>query len=70
MTYFAVEGLSIQFGGLKAVSNVSFNVERNSIFSIAAAGRARYCTTTCNASRLAASPRRVSTKPIWPTGAV
>ena len=34
MDHFRVENLSIRFGGLKAVSNVSFNVERNSIFSI------------------------------------
>jgi branched-chain amino acid transport system ATP-binding protein len=34
MDHFRVENLSISFGGLKAVSNVSFNVEQNSIFSI------------------------------------
>jgi branched-chain amino acid transport system ATP-binding protein len=34
MDYFKVENLSISFGGLKAVNNVSFNVEPNSIFSI------------------------------------
>ena len=32
--HFQVENLSISFGGLKAVSNISFSVERNSIFSI------------------------------------
>ncbi|MDO9559133.1 MAG: ABC transporter ATP-binding protein [Syntrophales bacterium] len=34
MDHFRVENLSISFGGLKAVSNVSFSVDRNSIFSI------------------------------------
>jgi branched-chain amino acid transport system ATP-binding protein len=34
MDHFRVENLSISFGGLKAVNNVSFSVERNSIFSI------------------------------------
>lgn len=34
MDHFLVENLSISFGGLKAVNNVSFSVERNSIFSI------------------------------------
>lgn len=34
MDHFRVENLSISFGGLKAVNNVSFNVEANSIFSI------------------------------------
>ena len=34
MSLFKVENLSIQFGGLKAVNNVSFEVEENSIFSI------------------------------------
>lgn len=34
MDHFKVENLSISFGGLKAVNNVSFNVEKNSIFSI------------------------------------
>ena len=34
MDHFRVENLSISFGGLKAVNNVSFNVEPNSIFSI------------------------------------
>jgi branched-chain amino acid transport system ATP-binding protein len=34
MDHFACEGLSISFGGLKAVNNISFNVEKNSIFSI------------------------------------
>lgn len=34
MDHFRVENLSISFGGLKAVNNVSFNVEKNSIFSI------------------------------------
>jgi branched-chain amino acid transport system ATP-binding protein len=34
MTHFAVENLTIRFGGLTAVNKVSFNVEKNSIFSI------------------------------------
>ena len=34
MDHFRIENLSISFGGLKAVNNVSFNVEKNSIFSI------------------------------------
>jgi branched-chain amino acid transport system ATP-binding protein len=34
MDHFRVENLSISFGGLKAVNNISFNVEKNSIFSI------------------------------------
>ncbi len=34
MAHFKVENLSITFGGLKAVNNVSFNVEKNEIFSI------------------------------------
>ena len=34
MSLFKIENLSIQFGGLKAVNNVSFEVEENSIFSI------------------------------------
>ena len=34
MDYFKVEDLCIAFGGLKAVNNVSFSVEKNSIFSI------------------------------------
>ena len=34
MSLFKVENLSIQFGGLKAVNKVSFEVEENSIFSI------------------------------------
>jgi branched-chain amino acid transport system ATP-binding protein len=34
MTHFGVENLTIRFGGLTAVNNVSFNVEKNSIFSI------------------------------------
>jgi len=34
MDHFRIENLSISFGGLKAVNNVSFNVEPNSIFSI------------------------------------
>ncbi len=34
MDHFRVENLSIRFGGLKAVNDVSFNVEQNSIFSI------------------------------------
>ncbi len=34
MDHFKVEHLSISFGGLKAVNDVSFNVEKNTIFSI------------------------------------
>jgi branched-chain amino acid transport system ATP-binding protein len=34
MDHFRVEGLSISFGGLKAVNNITFSVEKNSIFSI------------------------------------
>ena len=34
MDHFKLENLSISFGGLKAVNNVSFSVEKNSIFSI------------------------------------
>lgn len=34
MDHFTVEHLSISFGGLKAVNDVSFNVEKNTIFSI------------------------------------
>jgi len=34
MARFAVQGLSISFGGIKAVDGVSFNVEPNTIFSI------------------------------------
>lgn len=34
MAHFKVENLSISFGGLKAVNNVSFTVEKNTIFSI------------------------------------
>jgi len=34
MDHFRLENLGISFGGLKAVNNVSFSVERNSIFSI------------------------------------
>ncbi len=34
MDHFKLEGLGISFGGLRAVYNVSFSVEKNSIFSI------------------------------------
>ncbi len=34
MDHFKVEHLSIRFGGLKAVNDVSFNVRKNTIFSI------------------------------------
>ena len=34
MDHFTVEHLSISFGGLKAVNDVGFNVEKNTIFSI------------------------------------
>ena len=34
MDHFKVENLSISFGGLKAVNDISFNVEKNTIFSV------------------------------------
>ena len=34
MSYFSIENLSISFGGIKAVDNISFSVEKNEIFSI------------------------------------
>jgi len=34
MAYFSVKNLSISFGGLKAVNDISFDVEKNEIFSI------------------------------------
>jgi branched-chain amino acid transport system ATP-binding protein len=34
MDHFKLENLGISFGGLKAVNDVSFSVEKNSIFSI------------------------------------
>ncbi len=34
MSYFNVENLSISFGGIRAVDNISFGVEKNEIFSI------------------------------------
>jgi branched-chain amino acid transport system ATP-binding protein len=34
MAYFSIENLSISFGGLKAVNDISFDVEQNEIFSI------------------------------------
>jgi branched-chain amino acid transport system ATP-binding protein len=34
MAHFKVENLSISFGGIKAVDNISFEVEKNKIFSI------------------------------------
>jgi branched-chain amino acid transport system ATP-binding protein len=34
MAYFSVENISKSFGGLKAVSDISFSIERNEIFSI------------------------------------
>ena len=34
MTYFAVENVSIQFGGLKAIDDVSFAVAKGEIFTI------------------------------------
>ena len=34
MDHFRVENLDISFGGIKAVSNISFSVDKNSIFSI------------------------------------
>jgi branched-chain amino acid transport system ATP-binding protein len=34
MSFFKVENLSIQFGGVKAVTNVSFEVEKGEVFTI------------------------------------
>jgi branched-chain amino acid transport system ATP-binding protein len=34
MSFFEVQGISLQFGGLKAVDNVSFSVARGEIFTI------------------------------------
>ena len=34
MGYFDVENLSISFGGLRAVNDMSFSVNKNEIFSI------------------------------------
>ncbi|MBL8383173.1 MAG: ABC transporter ATP-binding protein [Burkholderiales bacterium] len=34
MSFFTAENLSIQFGGVKAVTNVSFEVERGEVFTI------------------------------------
>jgi len=34
MSYFNIENLSISFGGIRAVDNISFGVEKNEIFSI------------------------------------
>ena len=34
MTYFALDNVSIQFGGLKAVDGVSFDVQKGEIFTI------------------------------------
>ncbi|MBU3915815.1 ABC transporter ATP-binding protein [bacterium] len=34
MTYFRTENISIEFGGIKAVHNVSFEVEKGTIFTI------------------------------------
>jgi branched-chain amino acid transport system ATP-binding protein len=34
MDHFKVENLSISFGGLKAVNDISFKVEKNTIFSV------------------------------------
>ncbi len=34
MSFFAVDGISLQFGGLKAVDNVSFDVAKGEIFTI------------------------------------
>ena len=34
MSHFSVENLSISFGGIRAVDSVSFEVDRNTIFSI------------------------------------
>jgi branched-chain amino acid transport system ATP-binding protein len=34
MSLFTVDGISLQFGGLKAVDNVNFAVEKGEIFTI------------------------------------
>jgi branched-chain amino acid transport system ATP-binding protein len=34
MTFFKAEGISIDFGGIRAVNNVSFEVEKGTIFTI------------------------------------
>ena len=34
MSFFTVDGISLQFGGLKAVDSVSFSVEKGEIFTI------------------------------------
>ncbi len=34
MTFFKAENISIEFGGIKAVNNVSFDVEKGSIYTI------------------------------------
>ncbi|MBS0517452.1 MAG: ABC transporter ATP-binding protein [Proteobacteria bacterium] len=34
MSFFAVEGISLQFGGLKAVDNVSFEIAKGEVFTI------------------------------------
>ena len=34
MSFFKAENLSIQFGGVKAVTNVSFEVQQGEVFTI------------------------------------
>ena len=34
MVYFKIENLSVSFGGIKAVNDISFEVPKNSIYSI------------------------------------
>ena len=34
MSYFSVENLSVRFGGLTAVDDVSFDVEEGEVFTI------------------------------------
>ncbi|SKA15499.1 branched-chain amino acid transport system ATP-binding protein [Enhydrobacter aerosaccus] len=34
MSFFSVEGISLQFGGLKAVDNVSFDIAQGEVFTI------------------------------------
>ena len=52
MTYFALEDVSIQFGGLKAVDGVSFDVAKGEIFTIIGPNRAGKTTLFNLISRL------------------